>query len=180
MLFAESETFWKSPNIFDILGAIGFLIGILSVWFAWALSKKDIRKQIREAADRSSQAARDEVRRVARALVHTGISDSIRMLDLAREACRGKLWPRAGELCEIAGEHLVRALPQPALAPGIAVQIQSVSPVLLDCVTELRRQPRSRTGEVPAQVLRGLDESILALHGANTMMTAIQMEIVNG
>jgi hypothetical protein len=90
MLLADTESFWKAPNAFDVAGSLGLLVGVVSIWLAWWLAKRDIAKRIAEAEARASQAARDEVRRVAKAVLRTGISATIRSLELAREACNGK------------------------------------------------------------------------------------------
>jgi hypothetical protein len=43
MLFAEEEGFWKPPNIYDVLAAAGFAVAVASIWYAWYLSRLDIR-----------------------------------------------------------------------------------------------------------------------------------------
>jgi hypothetical protein len=180
MLLADAEGFWKSPNIFDVAGVAGFVVGVMSVWVSWWLAKRDIEKRLTEASDRASKAARDEVRRVAQAVLHAGVAATVRSLELAREACRGKRWPRAGELCELAREQLARTLAQPTAAGDTQTELQDVSAVLLDCVTRLRHQPKPGTGEVPGEVLRGLDDSILSLHRVEGRMTGIRPEAADG
>jgi hypothetical protein len=106
MLLAQVEGFWKAPNVFDVLGVAGFTIGVASIWMSWWLAKRDIKKRLAEATERASAAARDEVRRVARAVLHVGVAATIRSLELAREACRGKRWPRSAELCILGREQL--------------------------------------------------------------------------
>lgn len=180
MLFADAGGFWKWPNIYDILGAAGFVVGVGSIWLSWILAKRDLRKRLAEVTAQASAAARNEVRRVAQAVLHTGVADTVRSLELAREACRGKRWPRAGELCELAREQLARTLAQPAAADTTRAELQDVSAVLLDCVTHLRRQPKQGTGDIPHEVLRGLDDSILALHRVEGRMTGIRLEAADG
>src|SRR5207245_1628558 len=117
--------------------------------------------RIAEAEVRASQAARNEVRRVAQAVLQTGVGATIRSLELAREACNGKRWPRAVELCILAREQLTRVLAQPAADEAVQTDLRNVSSVLQDCVRRLREQPKTGSGDTPEEVLRGLDDSIL-------------------
>lgn len=180
MLFADADGFWKAPNVFDVIGLVGLVIGFVSIWLAVRYAERDITKRIAEAEERASRAARDEVRRVAHAVLQTGIADAIRLLELTREACRGKRWLRASELCEVAGDQLARVLVQPAATGDTQAELQSVSVVLLDCLTRLRHQPKQGTGELPEEVLRGLDEAILSLHRVEGRMTGIRLEADRG
>lgn len=134
MLIAVAESFWKAPNVFDVAGVLGTIAGIGSIWFSWWLAKRDIAKRIAEAEARASDAARIEVRRVAQAVMQTGISSTIRSLELAREACNGKRWPRAVELCLLAREQLTRALAQPASDDQIQSELRNLTAILQDCV----------------------------------------------
>jgi len=77
MPFADADGFWKPPNVFDVLSVAGFVVGIASIWVSWWLAKRDIEKRLTEAADRASATARDEVRRVAKAVLHSGLADTI-------------------------------------------------------------------------------------------------------
>lgn len=180
MLFADTEVFWKQPNVYDVTGVAGFVLGLGSVWLSWWLARRDISKRLDEAADRASKAARDEVRRVANAVIHSGVADTVRSLELAREACRGKQWPRGGELCELAREQLAWALSQPAVSADTTNELRDVTLTLLDCVTWLRRQPKRGPGEMSDEVSRGLDDSILALHRVEGRMTGIRVEADRG
>ncbi len=99
MLLADAEGFWKAPSVYDVFGIVGVVVGLISIWVSWWMAKRSIEKRLAEASDRASTAAREEVRRVARALFQSGISVAIRSLELAREVCNGKRWLRAAELC---------------------------------------------------------------------------------
>ncbi|MBA4188404.1 MAG: hypothetical protein C0467_10405 [Planctomycetaceae bacterium] len=175
MLLADTEGFWKSPNVYDVLGAAGFVISVASIWLAWWLAKRDIEKRLAEASERASAAARDEVRRVARAVLHSGVATTIRSLELAREACNGKRWPRAVELCILAREQLARVLAQPAADEALQTEVREVSARLQDCVAKLRKKPKLGAGEIPEEVQRGLDESIVDLHRVESRMTGIRL-----
>jgi len=180
MLLADAEEFWKAPNVFDVMTFGGFTLGLGSIWLAWWLAKHDIEKRLAEAADRASAAARDEVRRVARAVLQTGVSATIRSLELAREVCNGKRWLRASELCILAREQLAKVLAQPAADESIQTELRDVSAGLLDCVTRLRTKRREGAGDVPEGVLNTLDETILALHRVEGRMTGIRTEGEHG
>lgn len=176
MLIADAEGFWKTPNVFDVFGGIGVILGVASIWVSWWLAKRDLQKRLDEAAERASRAARDEVRRVAQAVLHTGVADAARFLALTREAWRAKAWPRAGELCELAREQLAGVVAQPAASAEIQVVLRGVSVVLLECVTELRRRREPGAGKMPEEALQRLEESILALRQVEGRMTGIRAE----
>jgi len=180
MPFADADGFWKPPNVFDVLSVAGFVVGIASIWVSWWLAKRDIEKRLTEAADRASATARDEVRRVAKAVLHSGLADTIRSLELTREACGGKQWRRAAEVCQLAREQLARVLAQPAADEAIQPELRDLYRVLQDCVNDLRVQPKTGTGTMPADVSQGLDESIVALHRVEGRMTGIQLEAGRG
>lgn len=176
MLFANGEDFWKSPSIYDVIGLAGFALGIASIWLSWWLAKRDIEKRLDEAADRASKAAREEVRRVAQALLYTSVSETMLSISLAREACRSKAWVRSGELCEVARQQLAGVLEQPAIGDEIQAELRNVAAVLLDCVTEFRRKREPGTGKVSDAVLYGLDDSVLVLRRVEGKLKAIRQE----
>jgi hypothetical protein len=180
MLFAD-EPFWKPPNVFDVLSVVAFVVGVGSVWFSWWLAKRDIRRRLAEAAEQAATAARDEVRRVARALLQTGLRDVIRALDLAREACRGKRIERATELLEVAREQLVRVAEQPQLSEPSRAAVNNASMSLRDCIEKLRQQPmRAGIGKVPDEVRTILDEALMCLHRVDAACGAIRAEQDDG
>ncbi len=180
MLFADTEGFWKAPNVYDVFGIVGVLVGLASIWLSWWLAKRDIEKRLAEAADRASASARDEVRRVAKAALQTGISATIRSLELAREVCKGKRWSRAAELCILAREQLARVLAQPAVDELTRTELGEVSAGLLDCVTGLRTKRKEGAGEAPEGVLNTLDDAIISLNQIEGRMTGIRPEVDHG
>ncbi|MBN9122028.1 MAG: hypothetical protein J0I06_23285 [Planctomycetes bacterium] len=182
MLFADAELFWKSPNVFDVAGVAGVVLGLFSIWLSWWLAKRDISKRLEDAATKAAMAARDEVRRVARAVLQSGVTATIRSLELAREVCNGKRWSRAAELCLLANEQLAKVLAQPAADEAIQTELRGVSAGLQDCVTRLRSKRTSQEGkgEVPEGVLLALDGAIIALHRVEGRVTGIQSEVDHG
>lgn len=173
MLFADGETFWKVPNAYDTAGVAGLVVGVGSIWLSWWLAKRDIEKRIDAATERTAVAAREEVRRVARAVLQSGVAATIRSLELAREVCNGKRWARTIELCILAREQLAKILAQPAADEPIQTELRDVSASLLDCVTSLRTKRKEGAGEVPAGVQTAIDEALLALHRVEGKLTGI-------
>lgn len=171
-----AEAFWKEPNVYDAVGVLGLVIGFYSVWLAIRIAKRDIQKQLAEAADRAERAAREEVRRVARLLLQSGLTSAIRSLELAREVCNVKRWVRAPELCLSANEHLARAVVQPSLDEASRAEVRGVSAALQNCVTRLRGKRADGAGDAPEGVAVALDGAILALHRIEGRLTAIQLE----
>jgi hypothetical protein len=176
MLFADGEGFWKSPNVFDVAGMAGLVVGLMSIWLSWWLARRDIQKRLADATERASAAAREEVQRVARAVLQSGVAVTVRSLELAREVCNGKRWARAVELCILAREQLAKVLAQPAADESIQTELREVSGALQDCVTRLRMktQRQEGAGTAPEGVLNALDEAILGLHRVEGRMTGIQ------
>ncbi len=176
MMFADAEGFLKAPNIYDVITIGGFVLGIGSIWITWVLAKRDIRKQLAEAGERASAAARDEVNRVAQAVLLSGVSNTLLTLALAREACGSKKWSKAAELCTFAREQLARFLAQPATPTDIQTELKDVNGFLSDCVQGLRAMPKTGAGDLPEELLRGLDDTIVKLHGVDGRLTGIRME----
>lgn len=175
MLFA-TDTFWKWPNVFDIITFIGLIIGIGSVWLSWKWAKQDIQRRLDEATDRASDAARKEVRRIAQNILYSEISAALRTLELAREACTGRQWDRAQFLCPLGREQLTRLLSQLAPEHSLRQTIQPIVASLQDCVANLRSQPAKGTGKLPDRVATVLDNSIAVLHGVDAELRLIRIE----
>lgn len=180
MLLADAEVFWKVPNVFDVFGVAGLVIGVASIWVSWWRAKRDIEKRLAEASEKAAAAARDEVRRVANAVLSSGIAATVRSLELAREVCNGKRWLRAIELSILAREQLAKVLAQPAADAALQIELRDVSAGLQDCVTRLRTKRKEGAGDVPDGVLNALDEAILALHRVDSRMTGIRLEADHG
>lgn len=180
MMFADAEGFWKTPNFFDIAGVLGLVLGLVSIWLTWWLAKQDIEKRLAKASKDASEAARVEIRRVAQAILSRGVGDAIRALELGREACGAKRWPRAVELCLSARQLVARCEGQPTAGESLRAELQRVMALLQACVDRLRAMPKVGTGELPPETLRGLDEAIIALHGADGRMSGIGPEETDG
>lgn len=178
MLFADAERFWKPPNIYDVAGALGLIIGLVSIWLTWWLARRDIEKRLETAANEAGEAARQEVRRVARAVLSTGTADTIRSRELSREACRGENWQRAAELCELARAQLARVIAHPSAEGLIRDDLQSLVGVFSSCLAQLRGLDKKKS--IAAKYLQGvmqsLDDAILKLHQIDGRLTGIRIE----
>ena len=174
MLYADADGFWKPPNVYDALGAAGFAVGLASIWLSWYLAKRDIEKRLREAADRAAGAARAEVRRIAASLLRTGVTDAVRSLELAREACNGRRWGRAIDLCQLGREQIERTLMQP-MADASLADVRTASVLIRDGVEGLRPLTTGK-GDAPDEVARGMDAAILALHRVHGRLGNIPLE----
>jgi hypothetical protein len=178
VLFADAERFWKPPNIYDVAGALGLVIGLVSIWLTWWLAKRDIEKRLAKTAKEAAEAARQEVRRVARAVLSTGTADTIRSLELAREACRGENWQRAGELCELAKAQLARVIAHPSAERVVQDDLQSVVSLISDSLAHCRSLDKKKTtpAKTVESAMKGLDEAILKLHLIDARLTSIRTE----
>lgn len=172
MPLAQAEGFWKPPTIYDIIGLAGFVVGIGSIWLAWWLAKRDISRRVDEAAERASRAARDEVRRLVRTMLRTGVADILRSLELARPACTGRQWTRALDLCQLAVGQLARVRGQSATEPTAVAILAGVSARIEVLVEVLRGQPKVGTGVLPGEAARELDGVIAALNEFEGRITA--------
>lgn len=174
MLFADA--FWKPPTVYDVAGLVGLVLGVASIWVSWWLAKRDIEKRLDEAADRAAAAARDEVRRVARLLLHSGVTDAASSVKLAREACGSRKWPRASDFCQLACQQLTRAMAQQLADARTQTALREVSAMLLDASRVLQDQPKAGTGTLPEQIARSLDRAILGLCDVEGQLMAIRSE----
>lgn len=171
-----AEGFWKDPNVYDAAGVLGLIVGIVSIWLSWWLAKRDIEKRLLEASDLAAAAARDEVRRVARALLQGTVASTIRFLELSREAQRGRQWSRAVDQANLARVYLVRVLAQPGLDDASSAELRDVTGALLGYVAALGGQGRNGVGELAPDICRSLDEAILLLHRVDARLTSLRVD----
>lgn len=176
MPFAETEAFWKSPNVFDVLSLVGLAVGFISIWLAIIYSKRDLTTKIAEAETRASEAAREEIRRIAQELYLVRIAELIRILAMAREACRAKAWARSCELCEQAREDVISLLSKSGTGGAPNTELDNLVAVLLECIEELRRKRESGTGKVPEGVYDGITESIHQLRRLEGRLSGLARE----
>lgn len=179
MLFAETDNFWKSPSVYDLLGLVGLVVGFYSIWLAIKYASRDLNARIAEAEKKASEAARDEVRRVAKAILQLGVAATIRSLELAREACNGRRCSRAIDLCLLAQEQMVKILSHSMAHESERAELLEVSDLLSDIVRRLRKVKESNPA-IPEAVTVGLDRSLLALHKIEGRITEIKVEDGHG
>lgn len=176
MLLADAEGFWKSPNLYDVAGALGLVIGIVSIWLTWWLAKRDIEKRLAKATNEASEAARQEVRRVARAVLASGIGDTIRSLELAREACRADNRHRALELSELARAQLAKVMGQTDSSLSVRSELQPLVTRLANCTLNLRKIVGNTTRKPFNEVIQTLDDLIADLYRIDGQIVRIQPE----
>jgi hypothetical protein len=172
MLFADAE-FLKPPNVVEVFG---LLLALASIWLSWFLAKRDIARKIVEAEQRVTAASEVQLRRFEAAILRTSLFAIIRSLELARESCRGRNWPRSCELCELARDQLGYLMAQKGFAGSVRREVEELPGVLVDCIRCLRRQPKRGTGQIPEEVHRALDDSIHALHCVDGRITTSATE----
>lgn len=176
MTFAAAEGFWKTPTFFDVLGVAGFVVGVGSIWLSWYLAKHDIQMRLDEAAGRAAEAARTEIRRVARTLMFAGVTDAARTVGLVREACRNKRWPRASDHCDAGLDQLNRLLGQPSLDEGTKGELRDLGGRLREVLSSLRQLPRAGAGTMPGETEHQLDSILGVLHTIEGRMRGIDPE----
>ena len=92
--------FWQINTVSDLITIVGFVITLISIWFAWFLAKRDLEKRI-------SDAQKQTVDRLAWNLLHPDVTESKRCMAEAKEASRAKRWDRAVDRCEQAKNRIL-------------------------------------------------------------------------
>ena len=87
MIFAESESFWKSPSVYDVAGLVGVVLGIGSIWYAWYLARRQLRADLRKATE-------DAIERLNQLSLGGDLSEAIRFLRDADRAVDERDWTR--------------------------------------------------------------------------------------
>ncbi|MGL4420571.1 MAG: hypothetical protein ACRCZF_07895 [Gemmataceae bacterium] len=90
MIFAD-EVFWKTPNVYDLIGAIGLPIALISIWYAWYLSRRDIRRYVAATLAR---------------LASIELLDATQMLESARRAVEANDIPTARQQLDLSSDKL--------------------------------------------------------------------------
>lgn len=101
---ANSDAFWKPPSIYDVVGVVGVVFALFSIWLSWWLAKRDIRRKIEEA----KKAARSAVTRLASRMLHNEIQSILQDLAESREFAEKREWVLAVDRCRTAYRLLAR------------------------------------------------------------------------
>lgn len=107
-MFADADSFWKPPTVYDALSVLGLALGIASIWYAWFLARKQLRADFRKAAD-------EAVDRVALLVLGNDVADAVRFLREADQALTEKGWLRGTLRLEDASAALSRLISNPRL-----------------------------------------------------------------
>ncbi len=87
-MFADVDPFWKPPTVYDVIGLIGFIVGVGSIWLALYLAKRQLQTDLRKAAD-------EALDRVAQMVLGGDLADAARFLREADHLLNEKEWVRA-------------------------------------------------------------------------------------
>jgi len=153
LLFAEGDGFLGLKTVADWITAIGFVVGLFSIWFSWWLAKRDLKKRITEAQ-------RETVANLTRALLQSDVIETGRCLEQAREACQTKSWSRAMDRCGLARSRIPKFRHLPGLTDedrqklGEAVENLNVLIRVLEQVID----PDKKSKELPQARLTELDQ----------------------
>ena len=156
MLMADAEGFWKSPNLYDAVGVVGFVVGIASIWFSWWLAKRDISKKVNEA----KVAAERAIRRVAATLFHLDLAEVAQSARIAREACVGRQWLRAKEKLSDCRGLLNRISGQEQIVGSSRNDLIHCIDTILYLVIEIDAMPRTGAGTLSPDALVSLDDLV--------------------
>ncbi|WP_088254331.1 hypothetical protein [Fimbriiglobus ruber] len=179
MPFADADAFWKSPNVYDVATAAGFVLGLVSIWLSWWLAKRDIEKRLKESADRAVAAARDEVRQIAQTLLFAGVSDAAQFFKLAQEANRAKQWQRSIDLCQLGSEHLSRLIGHQAITDDMRLEFRRYADDIKIVIAKLR-DLSPRKGTLPPEVADALENTLRMLNTIDGRLRSIRPEVGNG
>lgn len=84
-MFADADAFWKPPSVYDVLSVVGLFLGVASIWISFWLAKKQLRADLRKAAN-------EALDRVAQLVLGGDLADAARFLREADRLLNGKEW----------------------------------------------------------------------------------------
>ena len=148
MLLADADPFWKPPTVYDAVGVVGFVFGLLSIW----LALRDIQKRIRQArAELRAEAERQAREQALAAARHA--------LELTREAAASRSWRRAAVYAEMAADQLAR-IDTHHLPPNDGRVLFESQDFARRVAAECRGQPRDRAGRLSTVSERNLERAL--------------------
>jgi hypothetical protein len=169
------DGFWEVRNLNDTLAVVGFFLTLGSIWYAWWLARKDLRRRIDEAR-------RETVSRPAAALLQSDVSETFRLLEQAREACRLKNWSRAIDRSEQAMRRIPKFRPLPGLTEDDRRRLDEAVDTLRLMVrySELVLDPDKKPVGLSAEKTNQLDNLIDLVAGIEGRMRASGLEQGHG
>lgn len=178
MLLADADGFWTVRTFNDVLGIVGFVLTIGSIWLSWYLAERDLSRKINEA----QRAAREAVERVAEMLFQADLTEAARWVRETREACRDRAWSRALDRCREAMARLARLQHEPKLQPDEQTKLgEAVDNLrLIGQYFERVMDPNDQPDDLSAVKKAQLDTLISLLHGIEGRLRATALEIRDG
>ena len=158
MLIAESDVFWKSPSVYDVVGLVGLFLGIGSIWLALYLAKKQLRIDLKKAADDALDATRRE-------LLVQSLADGIRYLRDADTFWRNREWDRGQLRIEDGLGSVVRLSQNSKVMHEEQIALSNCVAQIREIVLEVgkHKQSRGNRGYLPADKLHSIGALLIEL-----------------
>lgn len=158
MPIAESDVFWKSPSVYDVTGLVGLLLGIGSIWLALALAKKQLRIDLKKAAEDALDASRREQ------LVQS-LADGIRFLRDADTFWRNREWDRGQLRIEDGLGSVVRLSQNSRVMHDERIALSRCVAQIRDIVLEVaeHKQSKGNRGYLPPDKLHSIGALLIEL-----------------
>ena len=83
-----ADGFWSIRSVNDLIGFLGFVLTVGSIWYAWYLAKRQLRADFRKAAA-------EAVERVGKLLLGNELAEAIAFLREAEAALTRREWTPA-------------------------------------------------------------------------------------
>ncbi len=165
-MFADADGFWKPPTVYDALGVIGLTLGIVSIWYAWFLARKQLRADFRKAAD-------EAVDRVAQLVLGGDLADAVRFLREADRAINEKDWDKGQLRLGDAATALARISSNPRLTADERKELTSRLAELNGLLLTTREHARSakNRGHMPKEQVEKLVHAISGLERVRGRLT---------
>lgn len=165
-MFADADSFWKPPTVYDALSVLGLALGIASIWYAWFLARKQLRADFRKAAD-------EAVDRVAQLVLGGDLADAVRFLREADAALGDKDWLRGILRIDDARSDLARISANPRLTPDERKAITGRLADLNELLVQTREHSRStkNRGHMPQDQVVKLSHLITELEQLRGRLT---------
>lgn len=157
-LLAESDVFWKSPTVYDVAGLIGVFLGIVSIWLAFALARKQLQIDLKRVAEEAIERTKYE-------LLIKELADGIRFMRDADTFWRNRDWDRGQMRIEDGLGMVVRLSQSPKVREEERLSLSK-------CVADIReiilsvsqhKQSKSNRGYLPAEKLHSIGALLIEL-----------------
>lgn len=135
-MFAEADVFWKWPTLYDVLSVIGLVLGIVSIWIAFHLARRQLRVDFRKAAD-------EAVDRVAQLVLADELAEGVHYLREADRAIANRDWNRALIRMEDGASVMARLIENQRLAEADRKRLMDAQVVFRDLIQVTKEHQRS-------------------------------------